>query len=124
MQSKLLTVLQNKTITRLGEGKERNINARIICATNAPIHKMVEEKQFRQDLLFRINTIELTLPPLRERKEDIFFLSSYFLEKLNKRYRKNNTTFSERAMQALQNYAWPGNIRELEHIIERAVIIA
>ena len=123
LQSKLLTVIQNKKITRLGEAKERSINARIICATNAPIHKMVAEQNFRQDLLFRINTIELNLPPLRDRIEDIKVLANYFLEKLTQKYRKKITTLSTEALKAMQHYHWPGNIRELEHIIERAVII-
>ncbi len=123
LQSKLLTVIQNRKITRLGESKERDIDARIICATNAPIHKMMEEETFRQDLLYRINTIELNLPSLRERKEDISLLSDYFLKQLNQRYRKQITGFSPDAISALKNYNWPGNIRELEHIIERAVII-
>ncbi len=123
LQSKLLTVVQNRKVTRLGEGNEREIDVRIICATNAPIHKMVDEGNFRQDLLFRINTIELNLPALRERKEDILLLATHFLQKLNKKYRKNITGFSKEAIHALNNYHWPGNIREIEHIVERAVII-
>lgn len=123
LQSKLLTVIQNRKITRLGEGNERAIDARIICATNAPIHQMVEEQTFRQDLLFRINTIELNLPPLRERTEDIELLANHFLKKLNQKYRKKITGFTKEAVIALKNYHWPGNIREIEHIVERAVII-
>lgn len=123
LQSKLLSVIQNKKITRLGEGNERDINARIICATNAPIHQMVAEQTFRQDLLFRINTIELTLPPLRERKEDIVLLANHFLKKLNQKYRKQISSLSKEAINSILNYHWPGNIREIEHIIERAVII-
>ncbi|WP_440880980.1 sigma-54-dependent transcriptional regulator [Tenacibaculum sp. C7A-26P2] len=123
LQAKLLTVIQNRKITRLGEGKERKIDVRIICATNAPIHEMVEEKTFRQDLLFRINTIELNLPPLRERQEDILILAKYFLKRLNKKYRKNIQGFTKEATNELSNYFWPGNIREVEHIIERAVIM-
>ncbi|OSY89244.1 ATPase AAA [Tenacibaculum holothuriorum] len=124
LQAKLLTVIQNRKITRLGEGKEREIDVRIICATNAPIHEMVEEQTFRQDLLFRINTIELNLPPLRDRKEDVLLLANHFLKKLVKKYRKNSTSFSNEAIHAMKNYQWPGNIREIEHIVERAVIIA
>ncbi len=123
LQSKLLTVVQNRKVTRLGEGTERTIDVRIICATNAPIHKMVDEDTFRQDLLFRINTIELVLPPLRDRKEDITLLASHFLKKLNQKYRKNIEGFSKQAITALKEYHWPGNIREIEHIVERAVII-
>lgn len=124
LQAKLLTVIQNRKITRLGEGKEREIDVRIICATNAPIHEMVEEQTFRQDLLFRINTIELNLPPLRDRKEDVLLLANHFLKKLVKKYRKNSTSFSNEAIHAMKSYQWPGNIREIEHIVERAVIIA
>ncbi|MGY0408774.1 MAG: sigma-54-dependent transcriptional regulator, partial [Polaribacter sp.] len=123
LQSKLLTVIQNKKVTRLGEGKEREIDARIICATNAPIHQMVEEQTFRQDLLFRINTIELNLPPLRERTDDIKLLATHFLEKLTQKYRKKIPHFTKEALKAMENYHWPGNIREIEHIVERAVII-
>ena len=123
LQSKLLTVIQNRKITRLGEAKERPIDVRIICATNADIHKMVEEQRFRQDLLYRINTIELNLPPLRDRKEDIVPLANHFLKKLTQKYRKTIVEISKPAIKALQEYHWPGNIRELEHIIERAVII-
>jgi DNA-binding NtrC family response regulator len=123
LQSKLLTVIQNRKITRLGEGKETVIDARIICATNAPIHKMVEEETFRQDLLFRINTIELNLPPLRDRTNDIKLLANHFLNKLTQKYRKKIADFSSEALKAMENYHWPGNIREIEHIVERAVII-
>ncbi|WP_299121538.1 sigma-54 dependent transcriptional regulator [uncultured Tenacibaculum sp.] len=123
LQAKLLTVIQNRKITRLGEGTQRDIDIRIICATNAPIHDMVEEQSFRQDLLFRINTIELNLPSLRERKDDILLLANHFLKKLSKKYRKSIIEFSKEAINAMKNYQWPGNIREIEHIIERAVII-
>ncbi|SEE52503.1 DNA-binding transcriptional response regulator, NtrC family, contains REC, AAA-type ATPase, and a Fis-type DNA-binding domains [Tenacibaculum sp. MAR_2010_89] len=123
LQSKLLTVVQNRKITRLGEGKERAIDVRIICATNAPVHEMVDEQTFRQDLLFRINTIELNLPPLRDRKEDVELLTTHFLQKLNQKYRKKIQGFSKEALNALNQYHWPGNIREIEHIIERAIII-
>ncbi|WP_405604435.1 sigma-54-dependent transcriptional regulator [Polaribacter sp. Asnod1-A03] len=123
LQAKLLTVVQNRKVTRLGEGNERAIDVRIICATNADIHKMVDEQSFRQDLLFRINTIELNLPPLRERIGDITLLADHFLKKLNLKYRKSIEGFSNTALSALKKYHWPGNIREIEHIVERAVII-
>ncbi|MBL4642750.1 MAG: sigma-54-dependent Fis family transcriptional regulator [Flavobacteriaceae bacterium] len=123
LQSKLLTVVQNRKVTRLGEGKERDIDVRIICATNADIHQMVDEQTFRQDLLFRINTIELNLPPLRDRIGDIELLANHFLVKLNHKYRKNLNGFSKQAINGLKNYHWPGNIREIEHIVERAVIV-
>lgn len=123
LQSKLLTVIQNRKITRLGDSQERPIDARIICATNAPIHKMVDDGTFRQDLLYRINTIEFNLPALRARLDDIELLAHHFLKQLNQRYRKQIVGFSTTAISALKNYSWPGNIRELEHIIERAVIM-
>ncbi|WP_271405048.1 sigma-54-dependent transcriptional regulator [Tenacibaculum soleae] len=123
LQSKLLTVVQNRKITRLGEGKERPIDVRIICATNANVHKMVEEQLFRQDLLFRINTIELNLPPLRDRVGDVELLANHFLKKLNQKYRKKINGFTTQAISGLKKYHWPGNIREIEHIVERAVII-
>lgn len=123
LQSKLLTVVQNRKITRLGEGKERAIYVRIICATNANVHKMVAEQLFRQDLLFRINTIELNLPPLRDRIGDVELLANHFLKKLNQKYRKKINGFSTQAISGLKKHHWPGNIREIEHIVERAVII-
>jgi len=124
LQAKLLTVIQERKVTRLGENHSRNIDCRIICATNADIHKMVESNNFRQDLLFRINTIELHLPALRERNEDIEILANYFLGKLKKKYKKELKGISKEALKALNSYHWPGNIRELEHIMERAIIIS
>ncbi|WP_028889134.1 sigma-54-dependent transcriptional regulator [Tenacibaculum ovolyticum] len=123
LQSKLLTVVQNRKVTRLGEGNERAIDVRIICATNANVHEMVDEQTFRQDLLFRINTIELNLPPLRDRIGDVELLANHFLNKLNQKYRKKIDGFNKQALNGLKKYHWPGNIREIEHIIERAVII-
>jgi DNA-binding NtrC family response regulator len=123
LQSKLLTVIQNRKVTRLGESTERNIDVRIICATNAPIYKMVEEQTFRQDLLYRINAIELKLPPLRERTEDLELLANHFVLKMSSKYHKPKLEISSKAIEKLKTYHWPGNIRELEHIIERAVII-
>jgi DNA-binding NtrC family response regulator len=123
LQSKLLHVLQNRTVTRVGESKERKVNIRLICATNMPLQKMVQEGTFREDLLFRINTVELFLPPLRERTEDIRSLVSQFLQQFNTKYRKNLTLHRE-AYDALMRYKWPGNIRELQHVMERAVIMA
>ncbi|WP_452224989.1 sigma-54-dependent transcriptional regulator [Lacinutrix chionoecetis] len=124
LQSKLLTVIQNKKVTRLGEATERAIDIRIICATNANIHKMVDEQEFRQDLLYRINTIELILPSLRERQEDILLLANHFLRVQASKYRKPIREISTQAVKAINTYHWPGNIRELEHVIERAVIIS
>ncbi|HIP33802.1 MAG TPA: sigma-54-dependent Fis family transcriptional regulator [Bacteroidia bacterium] len=124
LQAKLLTVIQERKITRLGENTHRNIDCRIICATNADIHTMVENSVFRQDLLFRINTIELHLPALRERYEDIEVFANYFFEKIKKKYKKDIKGISKEALKALNNYHWPGNIREIEHIMERAIIIS
>ncbi|WP_188599592.1 sigma-54-dependent transcriptional regulator [Polaribacter pacificus] len=123
LQSKLLTVIQNRKVTRLGEAIERAIDVRIICATNADIHKMVEDQNFRQDLLYRINTIELNLPALRDRKEDILLLAMHFLKQMSAKYRKTIQGFTKEVIQRLEAYHWPGNIRELEHMVERAVII-
>ncbi len=123
LQTKLLTVLQNKKIVRLGEAKERSIDVRIICATNANLMEAISEKTFREDLLYRINTVEITLPPLRERKEDIVPLALFFLEKNKKKYKKGKLQLSQKAKQEMENYSWAGNIRELEHVIERAVIL-
>ena len=123
LQAKLLTALQNRKVKRIGENQERSINVRLITATNTPIHQKVQEGAFRQDLLYRINTVELVIPPLRERREDIPILASRFLEKFKRKYRKEQHHLSEEAMDHICSYHWPGNIRELEHCIERAVIL-
>lgn len=124
LQSKLLTVLQNRQITRIGMNKPISIDIRLICATNMPIYDMVKDNAFRQDLLYRINTVELHLPPLRDRQEDIQILADHFVEMYCKKYRKPNKTFSINTVKRLQKYAWPGNVRELQHAIERAVIMS
>ncbi|TDW99711.1 sigma-54-dependent transcriptional regulator [Dinghuibacter silviterrae] len=123
LQSKLLHALQNRTISRVGENRMRQVNIRLICATNMPLYEMVREGTFREDLLFRINTVELTLPPLRERTEDIQALADQFLRQFNTKYRKT-LGLRKDARDALLRYPWPGNIRELQHVIERAVIMA
>ena len=123
LQAKLLSVLQNRTVTRLGESKERKINVRLISATNMPLHEMVAKGTFRQDLLFRINTVELILPPLRERGNDIILLAEHFLQNFSSKYHKSIKNIQPKAAQMLLNYAWPGNIRELQHVIERAIIM-
>ena len=123
LQAKLLSVLQNRTVTRLGESKERKIDVRLISATNMPLNEMVGKGSFRQDLLFRINTVELILPPLRERGNDILLLANHFLQTFNNKYHKTIKAIQEKATQILLNYKWPGNIRELQHVIERAVIM-
>lgn len=123
LQSKLLTVLQNRSAARVGSNKSKPFDIRLICATNMPIYQMVSEQKFRQDLLYRINTIEITLPPLRERKEDIPVLTEHFLTMYTKKYNKVNLSINEKTIGKLINYNWPGNIRELQHAIERTVIL-
>jgi len=124
MQSKLLTAIEKRQISRLGATKTIPINVRLICATNTNIRQMVEEGTFRQDLLYRINTIEIHIPPLRERGEDILLLAEHFLEKYNHKYKKDIQGLTREAKQKLMKYTWPGNVRELQHAIERAVILA
>lgn len=124
LQAKLLTVLQNQKVNRLGETKERKVDVRIICATNAPIYQRVNEGTFRQDLLFRINTMEITIPPLRERKEDILPMAEYLLQKFKTKYRKPDLYLSQTTKTEIENYNWPGNVREMENVLERAVILA
>jgi DNA-binding NtrC family response regulator len=124
LQSKLLTVLQRREVTRIGTNKAIPVDIRLICATNMHVHEMVMENTFRQDLLYRINTVEIFLPPLRERQDDIPTLANHFLKSYSQKYRKNFTGFRPAAMELLQRYQWPGNIRELQHAIERAIIMA
>jgi two-component system response regulator HydG len=124
LQSKLLTVLQKREVTRIGTNKAIPVDIRLICATNLNVHQMVMENTFRQDLLYRINTVEIFLPPLRERQDDIPLLADHFLNSYSNKYRKSFKGFSASAMQLLQRYNWPGNIRELQHAIERAIIMA
>ncbi|GAB2499610.1 MAG: sigma-54-dependent Fis family transcriptional regulator [Cytophagales bacterium] len=124
LQSKLLTVLQKREVTRIGTNKAIPVDIRLICATNMPVHEMVQDHTFRQDLLYRINTVEIFLPPLRERQDDIPTLANHFLKQYGQKYRKNFSGFTPSAMELLQRYTWPGNIRELQHAIERAIIMA
>ncbi|HEX9973502.1 MAG TPA: sigma-54 dependent transcriptional regulator, partial [bacterium] len=123
LQAKLLTVLQNREVTRLGSNKLRPIDIRLICATNRPIYEMVEKKEFRQDLLYRINTVEIPLPPLRERQEDMPLLVDHFLQIYCKKYRVPLKRINVATVRKLQKYHWPGNVRELQHAIERAIIM-
>lgn len=124
MQAKLLTAIEKQQITRLGATRPLSIDVRLICATNMNIRNMVEEGTFRQDLLYRINTIELHIPPLRERGNDIQLLADYFLARYARKYKKEIKGLSREARTKLQNYDWPGNVRELQHAIERAVILS
>jgi DNA-binding NtrC family response regulator len=123
LQAKLLAVLQNREVTRVGANKTIPVNIRLISATNMPLHNMVYENSFRQDLLYRINTIEVTLPPLRERLEDIPLLANHFIDIYSKKYNKEIRKAGEALVKRMQKYHWPGNIRELQHSIERAVIM-
>ena len=123
MQSKLLTAIEKRQISRLGATSTISINVRLITATNADIHQMVEDGTFRQDLLYRINTVELRIPPLRERGEDILLLADHFLQKYAHKYKKQIQGMTREAKQKLLKYPWPGNVRELQHAMERAIIM-
>ena len=123
LQMKLLSVLQNRTVTRLGSNIAKPIDIRLVCATNIPIDELISEKRFRQDLLYRINTVEINLPPLRKRTEDIPLLVEHFLGIYCKKYNKAEKEISESAIKRLEKYHWPGNVRELQHAIERVVIM-
>ena len=123
MQSKLLTAIEKRQISRLGSTQTVPIDVRLICATNADIRQMVEDGNFRQDLLYRINTIEIHIPPLRERGNDIILLADHFLDRYTRKYKKEIHGLTREAKNKLLKYAWPGNVRELQHTIERAVIL-
>jgi len=124
LQSKLLTALQNRQITRIGSNQSLSIDIRLICATNMPVYEMVGENTFRQDLLYRINTVEIHLPPLRDRLDDIPMLADHFMKVYNQKYRKRISSIAASTVKKLQKYSWPGNIRELQHAIERAIIMS
>jgi transcriptional regulator with PAS, ATPase and Fis domain len=123
LQGKLLSALQSRQVTRLGSNSPVPVDIRLICATNMPLHQMVKEGTFRQDLLYRINTVELHIPPLCERIDDIPMLATHFLQHYARKYRKDVSQISPAAMDKLKRYAWPGNVRELQHALERAVIM-
>jgi DNA-binding NtrC family response regulator len=124
LQSKLLRTLETGDFERVGSSKTRRVDVRVFSATNADLNSQVTEGHFRQDLLFRLNTIELRLPPLRDRREDIPVLAGHFLHQHADRYRKPLTGFDEGAIKALLSHSWPGNVRELDHAVERAVLMA
>ncbi len=124
LQSKLLSVLQTRKVVRLGSSKEIPFDVRVICATNMPLYQMVNENKFRQDLLYRINTVEIKLPPLRERLEDFVPLTEHFIKQYAKKYKSPQKRISAGTMKRLQKHSWPGNIRELQHAVERAVILS
>ena len=123
-QAKLLRVLESGEVQRVGSSKTRRVDVRVISATNANLDKAIAEGEFREDLLYRLNTVEIRLPPLRERREDIPVLAAMFLQRQAEHYGKDLTGFEKQAMQALLDHPWPGNVRELEHVVERAVLMA
>ena len=122
-QAKLLSVLQNRYVVRVGSNKQIPIDIRLICATNCDLMQMVREGRFREDLLYRINTILIDVPPLRDRVDDIPILANYFLRVDSERYGKGSLKISTHAVEKLANHNWPGNVRELQHAIEKAVIM-
>jgi two-component system response regulator HydG len=123
-QAKLLTVLQNRQVTRLGTNKAVDIDIRLICATNLPLSELANENRFRKDLIYRINTVEINMPPLRRRNEDIVILARHFAKLYASKYLKPSVDFDAAAVQKLKSYNYPGNVRELQYTIERAVIMA
>ncbi|NOQ24708.1 MAG: response regulator [Bacteroidales bacterium] len=124
LQAKLLSVIQNKEVYKVGSAKPTSIDVRLICATNKNLEEMVNEGLFREDLFYRINTIVIDLPPLRERDNDVCILSKFFVKKYADNYNKKNLQINQRALNKLKIHNWPGNIRELEHTIEKAVILS
>ena len=124
LQAKLLTVLQQRKVSRVGSGKEIAVDIRLLCATNMPLYETVKEGTFRQDLLYRINTVELRMPALAERTEDIDLLVQHFIQLYGKKYQKPKMRIDQNTIAKLKKYHWPGNIRELQHAIERAIILA
>ena len=124
LQAKLLTVLERRQVIRLGSNRPLPIDIRLVTATNMPIHDVVADGNFREDLLYRINTVEVHLPPLRQRGEDILLLADHFLKQYCKKYHMPSKSFNAAAREKLFTYAWPGNVRELQHAVERAVIMS
>lgn len=123
-QAKLLTALQNREIIRLGSNQPIPVDIRLICATNIPLNELANENRFRKDLIYRINTVEIIVPPLRKRKEDIALLTAHFTKIYSAKYFKNNIRFTTAALQKLEQYHFPGNVRELQYIIERVIIMS
>ena len=124
LQAKLLSAIQNRVINRVGSSRETPIDIRLVSATNMPLYKMVQERSFREDLLYRINTVEIKIPPLRERQADIPLLSEHFTRMYARKYNKEGVRLQNEAQKKLVDYQWPGNIRELQHVIERAIILS
>lgn len=124
LQAKLLSVLQNRVVTRLGSNESVPVDIRLICATNVPLTELANENRFRKDLIYRINTVEITVPPLRKRANDIILLAKHFSKIYSNKYMKTGLEFDGRALEKLQGYHYPGNVRELQYTVERAVIMA
>ena len=124
LQPKLLRVLETGEFERVGSSKPRKVDVRVLSATNADLNADVAQGKFRQDLLFRLNTVEIHLPPLRERREDIPPLADHFLRQHSERYRRGVMGFTPQALEALRQHSWPGNVRELDHVVERAVLMS
>lgn len=123
-QAKLLSVLQNRQVIRLGSNVPANIDIRLICATNLPLSELADESRFRKDLIYRINTVDIVMPPLRKRNGDIVLLANKFLESYSKKYLKNKPELNAKAIEKLNHYHFPGNVRELQYAMERAVIMS
>ncbi|WP_165024230.1 sigma-54-dependent transcriptional regulator [Dysgonomonas sp. ZJ279] len=124
LQAKLLTALQSRQIIRVGSNNPISVDIRLICATNKDLFKSVKDGEFREDLLYRINTIQIEVPPLRDRREDIAALANFFLRRFAKKYNKQELKLGDKAIAKLTEYPWPGNVRELQHTIEKAVILS
>ncbi len=124
MQAKLLSAIQNKAVVRVGSNKSVEVDIRLICATNCNLEQMVADGLFREDLLYRINTIHIEVPPLREREGDIMLLAEFFLKRFGQKYDKPGLRINNSALEKMMEYSWPGNIRELQHTMERAVILS
>ncbi|HSS19165.1 MAG TPA: sigma-54 dependent transcriptional regulator [Pyrinomonadaceae bacterium] len=124
LQPKLLRVLETGEFERVGSSKTQTVDVRVLSATNADLHVEVAQGKFRQDLLFRLNTVEIHLPPLRDRRDDIPPLADHFLRQHGKRYRRGLMSFTPQALEALREHSWPGNVRELDHVVERALLMS
>jgi DNA-binding NtrC family response regulator len=124
LQAKLLSALEQRVVIPVGSDKGQQVDVRILCATNLPRRELLDESRFRQDLLFRLNTVEITVPPLRKRREDILPIADHYAGLYARKYNKPFKPFSEAASRALESYLWPGNVRALRHAIERAVILS
>ncbi len=124
MQAKLMGALETMTVTRVGSNRPVKVDARVICATNLPAGELRSPSRFRQDLLYRINTIEIHVPPLRERSDDIPAITTHYAHLYARKYNKPEPRFDATTLARLQRYPWPGNVRELRHVIERAVIMS